>query len=333
MKTIEIKKPGGIENLSLTDIEQPQVVPGKVLVRWRATSLNFHDYLVASGLLPVANGRVPMSDGAGEVVAVGEGVTQWRPGDKVMSVFFPNWLDGRPSLEKMSAILGETVDGCASEYTCLPANALTAMPDHLEFTEAATLPCAALTAWRALVEEGGLKAGDTVLIEGTGGMSIAALQIAKASGAFVFATSSSDHKLEQLKALGADELINYREDPKWGKTVNRLSSGGVDHVLDVGGEATLSQSVAAARIDGNVSLIGVLGGFKARISLPTIFQKNLHITGIAVGSQKMQSDMVSAYNASGIKPVIDQSFGLSELGEAFQYQELGEHFGKIVVEI
>lgn len=332
MIVIQVKKPGGLDNLIVKELPDPTPGPGEILVRWRATSLNYHDYLVAVGGIPAEDGRIPMSDGAGEVVAVGAGVTRWRPGDKVISTFFPNWQDGRPTREKMAAVTGDTIDGCAAELVRLPAAAVTAMPVHLSFAEAATLPCAALTAWRALVAEGNIKAGATVLVQGTGGMSTAGLQLAKAAGAHVFATSSSDEKLERLKQLGADEVVNYVKDKNWGQTINRLSGGGVDIVLDAGGDATLHHSIDAARIDGTVALIGILGGRTATVTVPLIFGKQLHVEGIAVGSRQMQEDMVAAINVNAIKPVVDRTFRLKELADAFRYQETGAHFGKIVVE-
>jgi len=332
MRVIEVKKPAGLDNLVLVERADPQPMAGQVVVKWRASSLNYHDYIVAKGGIPVIDGRIPMSDGAGEVVSVGEGVTRWKSGDRVMSLFYPNWLEGRPTTAKVQALTGETIDGCAAEMACLPENALTAMPRQLSFAEAATLPCAGVTAWRALVVEGGLKAGDTVLVQGTGGMSMIALQLAKAAGAYVFATSSCDEKLARLKTLGADELVNYKTDPDWGKTINRLSGGGVDHVLDAGGGATLNQSVEAARTDGKITLIGILGGRTAKVDVPQLFFKHLHINGIAVGSAEMQEDLVAAINSSHIKPVLDRSFPLEGLADAFRYQETNAHFGKIVLE-
>ena len=239
MKLITVKQPGGLDNLCLEERPDPVPGPGEILVRWHATSLNYHDYLVAIGGIPVADRRIPMSDGAGEVLAVGQNVNEWKVGDKVMSMFFPFSTEGKPSLMKMMAVMGETVDGCMVEKACLPATAVTAIPRGYSYAEAATLPCAGLTAWRALMVEGGLQAGDTVLIEGSGGMSVLALQLAKAAGARVFATTSSEEKAERLKALGAEAVFNYKEDPKWGKTIFKYTGGGVDQVLDVGGGSTM----------------------------------------------------------------------------------------------
>jgi NADPH:quinone reductase-like Zn-dependent oxidoreductase len=331
MQEIQIRQPGGLDNLELIEIEQAQPAPGQVRVRWHATSLNFHDYLVANASITVADGQVPMSDGAGEIDAVGDGVNYWQLGDKVMSLFFPNWFDGAASLAATKMISGETAPGFATQSSCVSAQSLTAMPAAYSYAQAATLSCAALTAWRALVVEGNIKAGDKVLVEGTGGMSIFALQFAKAAGAYVYATTSSDDKAERLKALGADTVLNYRSDERWGRTVFK-HSGGVDHVLDVGGSSTLEQSIEAVGFDGKITLIGILGGRKGEFVLPKFFFKHAHMNGIAVANRRSQEDMVKAIDLSGMQPVIDKSFKLEELADAFRYQESGKHFGKIVVE-
>lgn len=333
MRAIEVKAPGGFDHLNV--VNRPDPTPGdhEVLVHWHATSLNFHDYLVAIGGIPVPDGRIPMSDGAGEVLAVGAEVREFKAGDKVMSMFFPNWVDGKPSLPKTIGIMGETLDGCMAEKACISAQGITKMPEGYSYAEAATLPCAPLTAWRGLMEEGGLTAGETVLIEGTGGMSIFALQLAKAAGARVFATTSSAAKAERLKAMGAEAVVNYKEDERWGKTINKLSDGGVDYVLDVGGGSTMRQSIEAAAIGGHISSIGILGGGrKGEITFPKLFFKHLTLKGIAVGNRQMQQAMTNAINVSGMKPIIDRSFGFDELADAFKYQETGQHFGKIVLE-
>ena len=333
MRVIKINKPAGLDHLQVVEKPDPTPGPGELLVRWHATSLNYHDYLVAIGAIPVPEGRVPMSDGAGKVLAVGENINDWKPGDKVMSMFFPNWVEGKPTLKKTRAIMGETVDGCMAEKAIVQASAVSAIPEGYSYAEAATLPCAGLTAWRALMVEGGLQAGDTVLIEGTGGMSILALQLAIAAGARVYATTSSNEKAERLKSMGADAVINYKEDPKWGKTINKLTGGGVDLVLDVGGGSTMYNSIEAAAIGGYIASIGILGGGrKGEITFPKLFFKHLRMIGLAVGSLEMQEAMVRAINVSKIRPIIDRSFGFDQLGEAFRYQESGAHFGKIVVE-
>lgn len=333
MKAVIIKKPGGLENIHTIERPSPSPKEGEILVQWHATSLNFHDYLVAIGGIPVEDGRVPMSDGAGEVIEVGEGVSKWKAGDKVMALFFPNWKEGTPTLNKTRFISGETVDGYMVEQSCLSAEAVTAIPKGYSYAEAATLPCAGLTAWRALVTEGKLKAGDTVLIEGTGGMSIFGLQIALAAGATVYATTSSKEKAERLKEMGAIAVVNYKEDKRWGKTIFKVSGGGVDHVLDVGGGSTMYNSIEAAKIGGSIISIGILGnGRKGEITFPKLFFKHLRMTGIAVDCRLSQEAMVRAINVSGFKPVIDRSFGFEELADAFRYQATGQHFGKIVLE-
>ena len=331
MKKILIKQAGGLENLTLAEGDKVEPQAGQVRVRWRATSLNYHDYLVACGAIPVTEGRVPMSDGAGEIDAIGEGVKQWEVGDKVMSLFFPDWLDGRASATKTKAISGESVDGYAIEYSCVSSDALTAIPNNYSYAEAATLPCAALTAWRGLVPVGNIKAGDSVLIQGSGGMSLFALQFAKAVGAYVYATTSSEEKSERLLAFGADQVVNYKSDEKWGRTIAKLS-GGVDHVLDVGGPSTLDQAVDAVGYGGQVTLIGILGGRKAEVVLPKLFFKHASLNGIAVGSRAMQEDMVNAINISKMKPILDKFFALEQLADAFEYQLSGAHIGKIVIE-
>ncbi|HKK75741.1 MAG TPA: NAD(P)-dependent alcohol dehydrogenase [Saprospiraceae bacterium] len=322
----------GLDLLQLTETDRPTPAAHEVLVRWRATSLNYHDYLVAIGAIPVPAGRVPMSDGAGEVVAVGEGVEQWKTGDRVMSLFFPNWLEGLPSPDSTKGISGETINGYASEYGCVPATALTRMPKGYSFAEAATLPCAALTAWRGLFEEGQVQSGQKVLIEGTGGMSIFGLQLARAAGATVYATTSAPEKAEKLKSMGAEAVVNYKEDERWGRSIAKASQGGVHISLDVGGGSTMQNSIDATAMNGHIISIGILGGGrKGTITFPKFFFKHQHMHGIAVGNRAMQRDMVRFIEAHELKPIVDRSFAFEELAEAFRYQESGKHFGKIVV--
>ncbi len=332
-KAVVVESPGGLNNIKIVDRAVPSPQQGEVCVRWHATSLNYHDYLVAAGGIPVENGRVPMSDGAGEIIALGADVNQWEIGDRVMSLFFPDWQEGRPTVARTQVINGEVVDGFICEESCVSAESITRIPDGYTYAEAATLPCAAVTAWRGLMVEGKLQPGEKVLIEGTGGMSIFGLQIAVAAGATVYATTSSPHKAEKLKSLGAKEVVNYREDERWGKTIFKLSEGGVDHVLDVGGGSTMNQSIEATGIDGHISSIGILsGGRKGQITFPKLFFKHIRLIGIAVGSRAMQEDLVDFINAHHIKPIIDRSFGFEQLEDAFRYQESGQHFGKIVLE-
>lgn len=333
MKLIGIKSPGGLQNLRI--IEKPDPAPGKdeILVRWHATSLNFHDYLVAVGGIPVPDGRIPMSDGAGEIIEVGAEVFDWKVGDKVMSMFFPNWVEGKPTLKKTMFISGETIDGYMLKKSVLPATAVTRIPEGYSYAEAATLPCACTTAWRGLMVEGSLQAGDKVLIEGTGGMSIFALQLAKAAGAKVYATTSSEEKAERLKSMGVEAVVNYKTDERWGKTIFKMTEGGVDHVLDVGGGSTMRNSIEAVAIGGHIASIGILGGGrKGEITFPKLFFKHLRMTGLAVGNRVTQEKMIDAIEIVGMKPIIDRSFGFDQLADAFRYQESGKHFGKIVLE-
>lgn len=333
MKSVVVKQPGGLDKLVIEERENPTPKVGEILVRWHATSLNFHDFLVGVGGIPVADGRIPMSDGAGEIAAVGDGVTEWKVGDQVMSLFFQNWMEGKPTLPKTMFVNGETIDGFITEMSCVPAYSVTKMPEDYTYAQAATLPCAAATAWRGLMVEGGLQAGDSVLVEGTGGMSVFALQFAKAAGAKVYATTSSDAKAERLVDMGADAVVNYKEDPKWGKTLFKMSGGGIDHVLDVGGGSTMRNSIEAVKIGGHISSIGILGdGRKGEITFPKLFFKHIRLIGIAVGSKEMQNNMVNAINISGMKPIVDKSFAFDQLADAFKYQASGQHFGKIVLE-
>ncbi len=333
MKAITIVTTNETTRLQQTTLPDPPAPgPREILIRWHATSLNYHDYLIAVGAIRVPDDRIPMSDGAGEVIATGADVTEWKSGDKVMSMFFPDWTEGKPTPAKTKAITGESIDGCMCELSCLPAKAVTAIPAGYDFAQAATLPCAALTAWRGLIVEGQLKPGDKVLIEGSGGMSIFALQIAKAAGAKIFATTSSEEKAERFEAMGAEAVVNYKTDERWGKTIFQLSDGGVDHVLDVGGGTTMRQSIEASAVGGHIASIGILGGGrKGELTFPKLFFKHLRITGLAVGSREMQQEMVAGLETLGISPVIDRRFGFSELEEAFRYQASGGHFGKVVV--
>lgn len=335
MKAIKLAKPGGLDRLSLVDMEDPgDPRPGEIRVRLRASSLNFHDYGVVSGKMPTEDGRIPMSDGAGEVEAVGEGVTEFKPGDHVVSGFFPKWLDGEAAVADFRTTPGDGVDGYARERVVRPATWFTHAPKGYSHAEAATLTTAGLTAWRALVVDGGLKPGDTVLTLGTGGVSIFALQIAKAMGARVISTSSSDEKLERLKSLGADGVINYKTTEEWGKKVLDLTDGrGADIVVEVGGPKTLGQSITACRIAGHIALIGVLTGRSGEVPTAALMARQQTLKGLIVGSRTHQGDFVRALEATGVKPVIDRNFPLAEIADAFRHEESGAHFGKIVLEI
>lgn len=332
MRLVRLKA-AGLANLELVEEENPEPAPGELLVRIRANSINFHDHMVATGAIPTAPGRIPMSDGAGEIVGLGEGVEGFQAGDQVVSTFWPYWLSGEMTSATRQDIPGDNVDGYAAEYVCMPAHAFTKAPKGLTPAESATLPCAGVTAWRGLVVSGQVKPGDTVLVLGTGGVSLFALQFAKAAGARVIATSSSEEKLDRLKRLGADEVINYKAIPDWGAETRKFTEGrGVDHVVEVGGPATLAQSVAACRTGGHIALIGVLTGFAAEISIPALFSNQIRISGISIGSRTDQEDMIRAIDANGIKPVIDRSFALEEMAAGFEYYETRRHFGKICIE-
>ena len=335
MKAIRLRSPGGLDNLQLVDMESPKDPgPGEIRVRLHASSLNYHDYGVASRPGWQADGRIPMSDGAGVVEAVGTGVTDVATGDAVVSCFFPTWADGPATIADFATVPGDGVDGFAREAVTLPATAFTRAPKGFSHAEAATLTTAGLTAWRALVVDGGLKAGDTVLVLGTGGVSIFALQIAKAMGATVVVTSSSDEKLERVRGLGADHTINYRQEPEWGRRVWDWTGGrGVDHVIEVGGPGTLPQSIAAVRVGGHIALIGVLTGYAGPVPTGPFMLKQARLQGLIVGSRREQQDFVRGIEAIGLKPVIDRSFPLGDLAEAFRLQGSGAHFGKICLDI
>lgn len=335
MKSITLSRPPGLDTLKLTDIDDPGAPgPGQIRVALKAGSLNYHDYAVAVGAIPTADGRIPLSDGAGVVDAIGEGVTEFAVGDSVVSCFFPYWPDGIEPHGNFSHVPGDGLDGYAREAVVTPASWFTRAPTGWTHAEAATLPCAALTAWRALVVEGGLKAGDSVLILGTGGVAIFALQLARAMGATAIVTSSSDAKLERARAMGADFTVNYKADPEWGRTVrNWTGKRGVDHVLEIGGPGTLAQSIVACRIGGHISMIGILTGIKGEVPTLALMAKQIKLQGIIVGSRRHQLDMIRGLEATGIKPVIDKTFLLASLADAFRYEEEAGHFGKICVEI
>jgi NADPH:quinone reductase-like Zn-dependent oxidoreductase len=334
MKVAAVKKPGGLGNLVIENRPDPQPKAGEVLVRVRASSLNYHDFVVALGGIPTPDGRIPMSDGAGEVVAVGDGVTKWKTGDRVISLFFPNWQSGQVEAAGFASVPGDGADGFGCELYAGPETAFTRMPKGWTFDEAATLPCAALTAWRGMYVETRTKPGDWVLVQGTGGVSIFALQFAKATGARVIATSSSEAKMEKLRALGADHVINYKETPDWGKKAFELTGGrGVDEVVEIGGPGTMAQSINACRPGGHISLIGVLTGVSGEVPTAALFSRNITVSGITVGSRRQQEDMVDAIDATGFKPVIDSRFPLDQIAAAFAHQASQQHFGKIVLTI
>lgn len=334
MRVVCLKQPGGLDKIVTEERPDPSPGRGEILVRVHASSLNFHDFAVAAGMIPSDDGRILMSDGAGEVVATGEGVRLFRTGDRVVSTFFPDWLTGPPADADFRGVPGDGIDGYAAELVAMPETAFTRIPEGYSFEEAATLPCAALTAWRGMFVENQVKPGDWVLTQGTGGVSIFALQFAKSAGARVIATSSSDEKLEKLKRLGADHVINYKDTPKWGRAAFELTGGrGVDEVVEIGGPGTLDQSIDACRLGAHISLIGVLTGVSGEVPTAKFFQKNLTMSGITVGSRAQQLDMIAAIEANDIRPVISDRFPLDRLSAAFQHQISGGHFGKIILEV
>ena len=334
MKTVRLRSPGGLGNLEIHDAPDPGMPgPGDIRVRLHASSLNYHDLGVVTRDGWSADGRIPMSDGAGIVEAVGSEVTAFVAGDTVVSCFFPTWDDGAATLGNFETVPGDGVDGYAREVVVAPATAFTRAPQGWSHSEAATLTTAGLTAWRALVIEGGLKAGDTVLALGTGGVSIFALQLATAMGARVCVTSSSDAKLTRARALGAAHTINYRQETEWGRGVRDWTGGrGVDHVVEVGGPGTLPQSIAAVRVGGHIALIGVLTGRGGDVPTAALMARQARLQGLIVGSRRAQQDFVRAVEAIGLRPVIDRAFPLDAIADAFRYQQSGKHFGKICLE-
>ncbi|MBO0369073.1 NAD(P)-dependent alcohol dehydrogenase [Pseudomonas shirazensis] len=329
-KAIYVQPGGGYANVQIGTCEAAAPQAGEISVRLHASSLNYHDFAVVSGMWGPSERRIPMADGAGLVTAVGAGVTEFKVGDAVVSTFFPDWLDGQPLVEGFASVPGDGIDGYARQQVTARATSFTRAPSGYSHAEAATLTTAGLTAWRALMADDQLKPGDSVLVQGTGGVSIFALQFAKLAGATVIATSSSDAKLERLKALGADHVINYRSTPAWGEQVRKLTDNrGVDHVIEVGGPATLEQSMIAARIGGHISLIGILTGVAGELPLVQALVRQIRLQGVLVGSRAQQQAMVRAIDANGLRPVVDKHFELEQIVEAFQHQESNRHFGKI----
>lgn len=334
MKVMALRSPIGLDTLTLEDRPDPgQPGSGEIRVAIHGSTLNNHDLGVASGRRQIAAGLVPLADGAGIVESVGTGVTEFVPGQRVVSCFFPDWQDGEARIGDFSRTPGDGFDGFAQEIVVRPATAFTAAPENYDAVEAASITTAGLTAWRALVVDGKLKAGETVLLLGTGGVSIWALQIAKMFGATVAITSSSEEKLERARTLGADHVINYRTVPEWGRAARDWTGGrGVDHVLEVGGPATMVRSADAVRIGGHIAMIGGLAGYDGGLPVLTMMMKQARAQGLIVGSRKQQEDFIRAIDATGLRPVIDRRFPLAKLADAFRYEVSGGHFGKIGVE-
>jgi NADPH:quinone reductase-like Zn-dependent oxidoreductase len=333
MKLYCIDKNFGVDQLKMEEKDPPKPGHRQVLVKMKAASLNYRDLLVIGGNysrnLPFP--LIPLSDGAGEVVDVGEGVSRWKVGDKVASTFFQEWISGKVTESAGRTALGGFVNGVLAEYVAFDEAALVAIPDHLSFEEGATLPCAAVTAWNALTS-GDLKSGETVLTLGTGGVSVFALQLAKAAGACVISTSSSDEKLDRMRSLGASDGVNYKTAPDWDKQVLQLTGKiGVDIIVEVGGAGTLTKSLKAVRVGGHISLIGVLAGQTQEVNpLPGVM-KGVRIQGIFVGSRDMFEAMNRAISLHKIKPIIDRVFPFADVKAGLRYLESGAHFGKVAI--
>lgn len=335
MKAYEIHEKFGLDHLAEVDRPEPEPGPREVKLRMRAASLNYRDLMMVQGRynprqpLPL----IPCSDGVGEIVAVGEGASRFRVGDRVATLFHQSWSGGPPRHEKLRSTLGGPLDGTLAEMVVLPEDGVAAVAGHLSDVEAAALPCAGLTAWSALATEGNVKAGDTVLVQGTGGVSLFALQFAVALGARVIVTSSSDAKLETVRKLGSWREVNYRENPQWGRTVKELTGGvGVDHVVEVGGAGTLAESLKAIRIGGHVSLIGVLSGNAVELNIVSILMQSVRVQGILVGSRDSFEAMNRAIAQHQIRPVVDRVFPFDESREALLYFSGQRHVGKVCIE-
>ncbi|MBI1746147.1 MAG: NAD(P)-dependent alcohol dehydrogenase [Acidobacteria bacterium] len=332
MKAYEIQKTFGMDSLTRTERAEPEPQPYEVLIRLRAASLNFRDLLMLQGLynpkqrLPL----IPLSDGVGEVVSVGKEVTRVKVGERVAGIFAQKWISGAPTREKLTSTLGGPYDGMLAEYIALNEEGVVRVPDHLTDEEAATLPCAAVTAWNALISQGDLKAGDTVLIQGTGGVSLFALQFARMVGARVIATSSRDEKLARLAVLGVADGINYQTTPEWDKRVRELTGGaGVDHIVEVGGAGTLARSVRAISLGGKISVIGVLSGVTSEFNIIPLLMQSVRLQGILVGDRETFEAMNRAIALHRMRPVVDRVFPFAEARAAFDYLASGAHFGKI----
>lgn len=334
MRAYEIRSPDGIDALTVATRDVPEPGPGDVRVRVHASAVNYRDLATIEDPVPrgVRFPTVPNSDAAGEVVAIGEAVTSFTVGDRVASCFFQRWADGAITTQAMASALGGALDGVLAEEVVLAEQGIVPIPAHLDFAAAATLPCAALTAWHALVEFGALRPGETVLLIGTGGVSIFALQFARLLGARVLLVSGSDEKIERARGLGADACVNYRAHPDWHEQVLALTDGvGVDLTVEVGGAGTLERSIAATRVAGRVALIGVLTG--GEMNPMMIMRKSIRLQGIYVGSRAMFMRMNQAIAQHQLAPVVDQRFGFENARDAYHAMRAAGHFGKLVIEL
>ena len=332
MKAYQIVSDRGIDALAQVEMDKPIPGPFEVLVRVRASSINYRDLSTVEH--PASRGfvfpRIPNSDGAGEVIAIGDRVTRFRVGDRVCGIFFQGWIDGDISARDMQYALGGSLDGMLSEHKVLHEDGLVHTPEHLSDIEASTLPCAALTAWNSLVEKGRVTAGSTVLLLGTGGVSMIALQFCNILGARAIVTSSSDEKLARARRMGAWETINYRSDPKWDRMVLDMTDGrGVDHTVEVGGAGTLAKSINATRLAGSIGLIGVLTG--GEIDPMPLLRKSIRLQGIYVGNRRMFEDMNRAIALHEWQPVIDKTYDFEDARQAYHDMRAAGHFGKLVI--
>ena len=335
MRVFQIEGDWGIKNLKISTRPDPKPGPGQVLLRMRASSINYRDPIVPergygsqSGDLPL----IPVSDGVGDVIEVGAGVTRVKVGDRACPAYFQTWISGEPNTNRLTQSLGGPLDGTMAELMCLSEEGVVKIPEYLTDLEASTLPCAALTAWSALVECGRIRPGEQLLIQGSGGVALFALQFAKMLGVHVTVISSSDAKIERIRAMGADATINYSQTPEWGKAARLLTDGrGFDHILEVGGEKTLPQSLRCIRPGGTLSMIGILSGAAMSTSLGLIITRQVRLQGITVGHRDGLEAMLRAMSQHQIRPVIDKVFNFEELKESFDYIKTGQQFGKICI--
>ncbi|MDB5424681.1 MAG: NAD(P)-dependent alcohol dehydrogenase [Phenylobacterium sp.] len=337
MRALSVSEPWGFDQIKLVEAPDPSPGPGEVLVRMRAVSLNYRDMLMVMGMYArgpaVAGPITPFSDGCGIVEAVGTGVTRVKPGDRVATLFFQGWISGRPTAEKLATALGFPVPGAGRELAVFSQEGVSKVPEFLTDQQAATLPCAALTAWRALFEDGDLQPGDTVVLQGTGGVSIFGLQFAHAAGYRTVVTSSSEEKLARAKALGADHLVNYREVPEWARPVREATGGvGADLVIEVGGSGTIEQSLRAIRIGGHIAVVGMVAGAGAGFNPTSLIGGSARLQGLSVGSREMFEAMCRAIELHRIAPVVDKVFPWTDVAAAFAAMQGGQHFGKVVLE-
>lgn len=337
MRVFQIQGDWGFDNLTLTERDEPSCGPGQIIVEMRMASLNSRDLIVpergygrATGELPL----IPVSDGVGEVVEVGAGVTRVAVGDRVCPTYFQNWTAGAPTPERFASALGGPLDGVMADHICLSAEGVVKLPDYLSAAEAATLPCAALTAWSAVVTHGQTCAGDKLLVQGTGSVALFALAFAKMQGAHVTVISSSDDKLARVTEMGADATINYRSEEDWARASRAITAdrGGYDNIIELGGARTLPLSLRAVRPGGTLSMIGVLSGLNIEASLGPIVARQVRLQGVTVGHRDGFEAMLRAMAQHEMRPVLGETFRFDQLKEALNHLRAGGHFGKTLIE-